>query len=91
MSCSFNVLGLGFGLLTIILSYLAPFMGESIVQIPMTIWGVAGAPLFGMFVLAMFFPCANAVVCIILQYSFILIYLLNKNMNKMLTYFVKNK
>ena len=54
--------GLFFGLLTIGLSYIAPFMGEALAQIPLTIWGVVGAPLFGMFVLAIFFPCANAIV-----------------------------
>ena len=63
--------GLLFGLLTISLSYIAPFMGDALAQIPLTIWGVAGAPLFGMFVLAIFFPSANAMVGQLLKQIFI--------------------
>ena len=51
-----------FGLLTIALSYIAPLLGDELLQIPTTIWGVAGAPLFGVFILAIFFPFANSLV-----------------------------
>ena len=44
-------------------------MGDALAQIPLTIWGVAGAPLFGMFVLAIFFPCANAIVGYLLSWQ----------------------
>ena len=57
-------IAMGFGLMTIGLSYVAPLLGDELIQIPTTIWGVCGAPLFGVFVLAMFFPCANASVSV---------------------------
>ena len=59
-SCELFVSALFFGLMTIALSYVAPLLGDELIQIPTTIWGVVGAPLLGLFVLAMFFPCANA-------------------------------
>ena len=55
-----DITALFFGLLTIALSYVAPYLGDELIQIPTTIWGSIMAPLFGVFILAMFFPCANA-------------------------------
>lgn len=42
------------------LAYVAPELGDKIIEIPVKIWGSVGAPLAGVFVLAIFVPCANA-------------------------------
>ena len=60
-----------FGGVTIGLSFVAEYMGDVIIQIPMTIWGMVESPLYGVFVLANFFPCANAWVS---EIEFIVIY-----------------
>ncbi len=52
-----------FGLLSIGLSYLAPYMGSRLIQISLSIFGTAGGPLMGLFALGIFFPFANSWVC----------------------------
>ncbi len=47
-----------FGLLTIGMSYIN--MGDILVQIAITIFGTAGGPLLGVFILGIFFPFVNA-------------------------------
>ena len=59
-----NVSAVGFGLLTIGLSYATEYGGSGIVQLQLSIYGVIQAPIFGVFVLAFFVPFANAWVSI---------------------------
>ena len=53
-----------FGLVAIGMSYLAPHMGDNLIQVCLSIFGTAGGPLFGVFVLAIFFPCCNSAVSV---------------------------
>ena len=48
-----------FGILSIALSYLAPLLGPVIIQIPPTVTGVVGGPLYSLFFLGFFVPWAN--------------------------------
>ena len=48
-----------FGLMTVGLAFLAPYLGTTLLQVASTIFGMVGGPLLGLFLLAMFFPCAN--------------------------------
>ena len=49
-------------MLTVALAYVVPEMGDELIELPTTIWGVIGGPLFGVFVLAIFVPFSNAAV-----------------------------
>ena len=51
-----------FGGLTIAMAYIAPFFGDALLQIAISIFGVAGGPLLGMFIMGFFFRSANAYV-----------------------------
>ena len=51
-----------FGFIAIGMSYLSPKMGDNIFQVSMSIFGTAGGPLLGVFILAIFFPCVNSFV-----------------------------
>ena len=54
--------GVVFGGLTIAMAYIAPFFGDALLQIAISIFGVAGGPLLGMFIMGFFFRSANAYV-----------------------------
>ena len=45
------------------LAFMADKMGPMLVEISLTIFGVTGGPLLGLFVMALFFPCINSLVC----------------------------
>ncbi|XP_035658838.1 sodium-coupled monocarboxylate transporter 1-like [Branchiostoma floridae] len=47
-----------FGCSMIMMSYIASLMGP-VVQASLSIFGMVGGPIFGIFTLGMFFPCAN--------------------------------
>ena len=51
-----------YGGVTIAMSFVAPYMGDLIIQIVISIYGTAGGPLFGLFCLGIFFPFVNSVV-----------------------------
>ncbi|XP_039094427.1 sodium-dependent multivitamin transporter isoform X1 [Hyaena hyaena] len=53
-----RLLGFGYGLLCLGMAYISSQMG-SVLQAALSIFGMVGGPLLGLFCLGMFFPCAN--------------------------------
>lgn len=51
---------LTFGLVTVAMAYVTGTMDQTLVQITFMSFGMTGGPLLGLFLLAMFCPCANA-------------------------------
>ncbi|XP_025115732.1 sodium-dependent multivitamin transporter-like isoform X2 [Pomacea canaliculata] len=55
-----KTLALTFGLVTVAMAYVTGTMDQTLVQITFMSFGMTGGPLLGLFLLAMFCPCANA-------------------------------
>jgi len=58
-------LALLYGLLCVGISFAAEYLG-GVLQASLTIFGVVGGPLFGLFTLGMFFPSANQMVSLVM-------------------------
>ncbi|XP_042306264.1 sodium-dependent multivitamin transporter [Sceloporus undulatus] len=54
-----KLLALGYGLLCLGMAYISSMMGP-VLQAAISIFGMVGGPLLGLFCLGMFFPCANS-------------------------------
>ncbi|XP_067652172.1 sodium-dependent multivitamin transporter-like [Haliotis asinina] len=54
------VTAISYGVITTGVAYLAGQLGSTVLQIALSIFGMVGGPLLGMFVNGMFFPCVNA-------------------------------
>ncbi|KAJ8300303.1 hypothetical protein KUTeg_021822 [Tegillarca granosa] len=48
------------GLLVVALAFLCSLLGTTVLQIMITVLGIAGGPLLALFLMGMFFPCVNA-------------------------------
>ncbi|KAG8122932.1 putative Sodium-dependent multivitamin transporter-like protein [Naja naja] len=55
-----KLLALGYGVLCLGMAYISSMMGP-VLQAAISIFGMVGGPLLGLFCLGMFFPCANSV------------------------------
>ncbi|KAM6354692.1 sodium-dependent multivitamin transporter [Podargus strigoides] len=53
-----KLLALGYGLLCLGMAYVSSMLGP-VLQVAISIFGMVGGPLLGLFCLGMFFPCAN--------------------------------
>ncbi|XP_033644852.1 sodium-coupled monocarboxylate transporter 1-like [Asterias rubens] len=53
-------IGLGFGFLCIFAAYITSLLKQGILQLVISLFGIAGGPLLGLFSLGMFFPCSNS-------------------------------
>lgn len=59
-----KLLALGYGLLCLGMAYVSSMLGP-VLQAAISIFGMVGGPLLGLFCLGMFFPCANPVGAIV--------------------------
>ena len=49
-----------FGIITVVISFSCQYLGPTVLQISLSIFGLLGGPLLGVISLGMFFPVANA-------------------------------
>ncbi|XP_069122617.1 sodium-coupled monocarboxylate transporter 1-like [Argopecten irradians] len=54
-----NILGVLGGLVVIGFAFLSALLGSTVLQIMISVLGMAGGPLLGLFLMGMFFPCVN--------------------------------
>ena len=68
-----KMLALGFGVLCVAIAYLAQYI-SGLLQASLSIFGVVGGPLLGIFSLGMFCPCARELVSFRYVCLFLIIY-----------------
>ncbi|XP_060790487.1 solute carrier family 5 member 6 isoform X2 [Neoarius graeffei] len=55
-----KILAFSYGLLCLAMAYAVHLMNSSVLQAALSIFGMVGGPLLGLFCLGIFFPCANS-------------------------------
>ncbi|NP_001020699.1 solute carrier family 5 member 6 [Danio rerio] len=56
-----KLLALSYGIICLAMAYLVHLMNSSVLQAALSIFGMIGGPLLGLFCLGIFFPCANSI------------------------------
>lgn len=74
MALQSKVMACIYGLICLSIAFIAQYLG-GVLQSALTIFGVVGGPLFGIFTLGMFTMRANEIVCIIFLPNLIIPYL----------------
>lgn len=60
-----KILALSYGIICLAVAYVVHLMNSSVLQAALSIFGMVGGPLLGLFCLGIFFPCANSIGAII--------------------------
>uniref|UniRef100_A0A8C1TE42 Sodium-dependent multivitamin transporter n=1 Tax=Cyprinus carpio TaxID=7962 RepID=A0A8C1TE42_CYPCA len=60
-----KMLALSYGIICVAMAYLVHLMNSSVLQAALSIFGMVGGPLLGLFCLGIFFPCANSIGAVI--------------------------
>ncbi|KAI2654117.1 Sodium-dependent multivitamin transporter [Labeo rohita] len=56
-----KLLALAYGIICLAMAYVVHLMNSSVLQAALSIFGMVGGPLLGLFCLGIFFPCANSI------------------------------
>ncbi|XP_055027965.2 solute carrier family 5 member 6 [Misgurnus anguillicaudatus] len=56
-----KILALSYGIICLAMAYAVHMMNSSVLQAALSIFGMVGGPLLGLFCLGIFFPCANSI------------------------------
>ncbi|XP_051578970.1 sodium-dependent multivitamin transporter-like isoform X1 [Myxocyprinus asiaticus] len=56
-----KMLALSYGIICLAMAYVVHLMNSSVLQAALSIFGMVGGPLLGLFCLGIFFPCANSI------------------------------
>uniref|UniRef100_A0A671N2H1 Sodium-dependent multivitamin transporter n=1 Tax=Sinocyclocheilus anshuiensis TaxID=1608454 RepID=A0A671N2H1_9TELE len=56
-----KMLALSYGIICVAMAYVVHLMNSSVLQAALSIFGMVGGPLLGLFCLGIFFPCANSI------------------------------
>ncbi|XP_026085864.1 solute carrier family 5 member 6 isoform X4 [Carassius auratus] len=60
-----KILALSYGIICVAMAYVVHLMNSSVLQAALSIFGMVGGPLLGLFCLGIFFPCANSIGAVI--------------------------
>ncbi|XP_048046414.1 solute carrier family 5 member 6 isoform X2 [Megalobrama amblycephala] len=60
-----KMLALSYGIICLAMAYVVHLMNSSVLQAALSIFGMVGGPLLGLFCLGIFFPCANSIGAVI--------------------------
>lgn len=60
-----KMLALSYGIVCLAMAYVVHLMNSSVLQAALSIFGMIGGPLLGLFCLGIFFPCANSIGAVI--------------------------